>query len=175
MVAVVAVGLAILWRRPNAHEDTAPGNRPSAREPQTSSQPEGASQAHTVNPVDLPVLGSQGEDGTEGSPCDRLAPAEYRSIPNGSRIMPDIGTNGYPRPQLRLIRQIHIFQESFGQFGDILRHSECDSTFQLLPFSKLIVQVRFNRCPSAETPTSRASASQCLGCGRRLPERTNAA
>ena len=51
---------------------------------------------HTVNPVDLPVLGSQGEDGTEGSPCDRLAPAEYRSIPNGSRIMPDIGTNGYP-------------------------------------------------------------------------------
>ena len=96
LVAVVAVGLAILWRRPNAHEDTAPGNRPSAREPQTSSQPEGASQVHTVNPVDLPVLGSQGEDGTEGSPCDRLAPAEYRSIPNGSRIMPDIGTNGYP-------------------------------------------------------------------------------
>jgi phage FluMu protein Com len=95
IVAIIAVGLANLWRLSKTHEDTNPV-RTRARESQTSSQQaEGTTQEPAVNPDALPVLGGEGGIGSDGLPCGEQSPTRRRSIPNGSRIMPDVGTNGY--------------------------------------------------------------------------------
>jgi hypothetical protein len=95
VVAVMAIGLGMLWRHSNTHEDSNPVLLPHAGESQISSQAGGASQEPTVNPDGLPVLGSEGGIGSDGLPCGEQSPTRRRSIPNGSRIMPDVGTNGY--------------------------------------------------------------------------------
>jgi hypothetical protein len=83
VVAVAAVGLAILWRHSNTHEDAGPAITPHTSESQTSA---GGFQVLSEEP---PATGS------EGLPCDEQAPTPQPSIPNGTRILPDIGGTGY--------------------------------------------------------------------------------
>jgi phage FluMu protein Com len=94
IVAIITVGLAILWRLPKTFEGTNPA-RSRVGEPQTSSQSEGAAREPALNPDALPVLAAEGGTESDGLPCGEQSPKRRRSIPNGSRIMPDVGSNGY--------------------------------------------------------------------------------
>jgi phage FluMu protein Com len=96
VVAVIAVGLIILWRYRNTHESTNPALSARTRESQTSSFTGGATPVPSVNSDGLSVLGEIPlGTGSDDLPCSQQEPTNYRSMPNGSRIMPDVGTTGY--------------------------------------------------------------------------------
>lgn len=90
VAAVIAMGLTILWRHYNTHGDTSPVITPHASESQTSTRRE------NLNPDSVQVLSEEPPaTGSEGLPCDERAPTTQPSIPNGTRILPDVATAGY--------------------------------------------------------------------------------
>jgi hypothetical protein len=95
VVAVIAAGLLILRWHSSIHEGASPGLRIQADVSQASSQSGGATQ-ETVKPDGLTVLSEeQLEAGSDGRSCNEDEKEPHRSMPNGSRIVPDVGTTGY--------------------------------------------------------------------------------
>jgi hypothetical protein len=96
VVAVIAVGLFILWRLAGTHDASTPVPRIQAGVSQTSSQVGGAALEPSANPGGLTVLGEEPlGKGSDGPPCDEGEKEPHRSMANGSRIVPDVGTTGY--------------------------------------------------------------------------------
>jgi hypothetical protein len=95
VVAVIAVGLLILWWHSSIHKGTSPVPRSQGGLSQTSSQAGGATPEASANPDGVTVLGEEPlGTGSDGLPCDEEK-EPHRSMPNGSRIEPDVGTVGY--------------------------------------------------------------------------------
>jgi hypothetical protein len=96
VVAVIAVGVLILWWHSSIRVGTSPVPRTQAGVSQASSQAAGETPESLVNP-DGPTARGQEPLGTgsDGPPCDEDEKEPQRSMPNGSRIEPDVGTTGY--------------------------------------------------------------------------------
>lgn len=93
VAAVIAVGLLILWLYAMPHGSTTL-DRSGADVSQSSSESRRAVREPSMHPDRLPVIGSEPmRIGPESPPCDEQK--SYRSMPNGSRIMPDAGARGY--------------------------------------------------------------------------------
>jgi len=97
VVLVIAVGLLLWWSsttHTQAATSTALGRRLS--EPQDSSQAGGATRKPSVNLDVFSVIEEEPpRTETEALPCAEQEPTKHRSLPNGSRIIPDSGAKGY--------------------------------------------------------------------------------
>ena len=81
LVVTIAVGVLILWWRSSRREHAKPVLPAQTGTSQTASEP---------------VVGNEPlATDSDGSNCDGRESAKYRSLPNGTRITPDVGTKGY--------------------------------------------------------------------------------
>jgi hypothetical protein len=94
-VALIAGGLVSLMRYYNTDTDVAAISSEGRAESHDSSAG-AATQEPTATPNRFEVIDKEPK-GTEANvlPCDEQAPSKRRSLPNGSRIMPDSPTTGY--------------------------------------------------------------------------------
>ena len=98
-VVVIAAALVILLWDSSPDQGTASADQTGVS--QTSLGTRGGTLAPPVNPDNLPMAGQKPlaaeqepqYEVVEASPCDERAP--HSSMPNGSRIVPDVGTTGY--------------------------------------------------------------------------------
>lgn len=92
VAVVIAVGLVVVPWRSSPNED-APSVPPSAKAVSRTPSETGATPAPPVNSDSVPAVNHQPVTTGSDVPCDEQG--LRTSMTNGSRIVPDVGTNGY--------------------------------------------------------------------------------
>jgi hypothetical protein len=92
VVAVIGVCLIILWWHSSTHEAVRPalGTQPGVSQ---TSDVGGSARGPSANPDGWQVIGEE-PPAPRLDGCEGREPTQYRSARNGSRMIPDIGTNG---------------------------------------------------------------------------------